>query len=87
MSTNTSLPANLIKAEASKLVKRSNIQNGLPPSMRAIPLIAIGVGSVASRYLGSSTNLVEDKLLGSKETILLQGPEKGPSRSKPNGEQ
>ncbi|KKZ61520.1 hypothetical protein EMCG_00599 [[Emmonsia] crescens] len=78
MSTNTSLPANQLKAEASKLVTRSNLQNGLPPSMRAVPLIAIGVGSVVSKYLGSSRNLVEDKLLGSEETVVLQGPEKGP---------
>ncbi|OJD13837.1 hypothetical protein AJ78_05760, partial [Emergomyces pasteurianus Ep9510] len=87
MPTSTSLPANLLKAEASKLAKRSNLQNALPPSMRAVPLIAIGVGSIASKYLGSPSNPIEDKLLGADDTILLVDPEKGPSTGrKPDGE-
>ncbi|PGH17499.1 hypothetical protein AJ79_01099 [Helicocarpus griseus UAMH5409] len=77
MSSHNSLTASLLKAEASKLAKRSNVQNGLPPSMRAIPLIAVGAGSMISKAIGGP-NVVEGKLLGSseEERIVLAGPKK-----------
>lgn len=63
-----------LKTEISKLAKRSNIQNGLPPSMRGLPVLAIMAGGAIAKATNSNSNAVEDRMLGNDEAVLLAGP-------------
>jgi hypothetical protein len=69
-----SLPPSL-KSEVSKLAKLTNIQNGLPPTLRAVPLLAIFAGNIISRAVGGA-NVIEERMLGAdeNETSLLKAP-------------
>ncbi|KAK2766769.1 hypothetical protein FQN54_006083 [Arachnomyces sp. PD_36] len=62
-----------LKTEISKLAKRTNVQNGLPPSMRGLPVLAIMAGRAIAKAT-NGTNAIEDKMLGTDETVLLAGP-------------
>lgn len=72
------MPANKIppslRAEVSKLARLSHVQNGLPPAMRALPLVAIALGEAISRATKNPTNLIEERMLGPDETFQLGGP-------------
>ncbi|OJJ05839.1 hypothetical protein ASPVEDRAFT_870387 [Aspergillus versicolor CBS 583.65] len=59
--------------EAAKLVKLSSLQNGLPGSMRAIPVGAIVAGCVIARVAGTS-NILEKRMIGADEMIALDKP-------------
>lgn len=64
--------------EAAKLAKLSSLQNGLPGSMRAIPVAAIVAGGVIARVAGTS-NAVEKRMIGADEMIALDKPMEGDS--------
>ncbi|PGH02663.1 hypothetical protein GX51_04546 [Blastomyces parvus] len=83
----TSITTTLLKTETATLAARTSLQNTLPPSMRALPLIAIGAGALAGRYLGlgdgegnGNGNVVEGWLLGGSKqeqgegVVLVAGP-------------
>lgn len=63
-----------LRAEVSKLARLSHVQNGLPPAMRALPLVALALGEAISKATKSSTNVVEELMLGPDETFLLKYP-------------
>ena len=71
------LPASL-RAEVSKLARLTHVQNGLPPAMRGLPLVAIAVGEAISRATKSSSNLIEERILGkSEDEVFLLGYPRG----------
>ena len=69
------LPPSL-RAEVSKLARLSHVQNGLPPAMRSLPIVAIALGEAISRATKSSSNLIEERMLGKvdDEAFLLGYP-------------
>jgi hypothetical protein len=69
------LPIDLT-AELSKSAKLSNVINGLPGSMRVLPVAAIFAGSAIS-VVTRSPNLIEKGILGTSETLLLPKPGAG----------
>ncbi|CAG7555900.1 unnamed protein product [Fusarium equiseti] len=71
MSSNKTTQA--LKAEVSKLARLSNVQGGLPPLMRGLPVIALMAGEAISRATNGQ-NLVEERLLGADEAVVLQAP-------------
>lgn len=62
--------------EAAKLAKLSSLQNGLPGSMRALPVAAIVTGGVIAKVAGTS-NAVEKGMIGGDEMIALDKPKEG----------
>lgn len=66
-----------LKTEVSKLVKLSNVQAGLPPIMRGLPVLAILAGEAAAKATNGG-NKVEELMLGADEAILLVDPPKQP---------
>lgn len=67
-----------LKSEVSKLARLSNVQAGLPPLMRGLPVLAILAGEAISKATGSP-NAIEARMLGADETFMLGGPsEKAP---------
>ena len=62
-----------LKSEVSKLAKLSNLQGGLPPLMRGLPVLAILAGGVISKATNGS-NIIEYQMLGADETVLLSSP-------------
>ncbi|KAK5988402.1 ADP-sugar diphosphatase [Cladobotryum mycophilum] len=70
------LPPSL-RSELSKLAGLGNIQSGLPPILRAAPVIAIRAGEVLSRAT-NGRNIIEDRILGFDEAFMLAAP--GPTR-------
>ena len=62
-----------LKNEVLKLAKLSNIQGGLPPLMRGLPVLAILAGEIISKATNGS-NIVEQTMLGPDETMLLGSP-------------
>jgi hypothetical protein len=66
------LPLNLT-TELSKCVKLSNIQNGLPPALRVLPVAAILAGGLISKVT-KGDNPIERLVLGPDEMFLLKGP-------------
>lgn len=62
-----------LRTEASKMAKLGNLQAGIPPVLRVLPVIAIAAGEAVSRVTNQS-NKVEDMLLGQDEAFLLQPP-------------
>lgn len=62
--------------EAAKLAKLSSLQNGLPGSMRALPVAAIVAGGVIAKVAGTS-NAVEKGMIGGDEMIALDKPKEG----------
>jgi len=71
MSSNKTSQA--LKAEVSKLARLSNVQGGLPPLMRGLPVIALMAGEAISKATNGQ-NLVEERLLGADEAVVLQAP-------------
>ncbi|KAL2807750.1 hypothetical protein BJX63DRAFT_60890 [Aspergillus granulosus] len=66
--------------EVARLARLSNLQNGIPPAMRALPVAAILAGGVISRITGMS-NGIEERLLGTPNTITLDNPAQPESAS------
>ncbi|KAL2843015.1 hypothetical protein BJX68DRAFT_157622 [Aspergillus pseudodeflectus] len=62
-----------ITKEVARLARLSNVQNGLPPSMRALPVAAIVAGGVITKLTGMSSG-IEERLLGPSDTIALDKP-------------
>ncbi|KAH6874686.1 hypothetical protein B0T10DRAFT_498311 [Thelonectria olida] len=62
-----------LKTEVSKLAKLSNIQGGLPPIMRSLPVLAILAGEAISKAT-DGRNAIEERMLGADEAIFLQSP-------------
>jgi hypothetical protein len=62
-----------IAKEVAKLASLSNVQNGLPPSMRALPVAAIVAGGVITKLTGMS-NGIEEQMLGTSDMIALDKP-------------
>ena len=58
-----------LKSEVAKLAKLTNIQNGLPPTLRAVPALAIFAGEIISKAVGGA-NVVEERMLGVDETKI-----------------
>lgn len=74
-----------LKTEVSKLAKLSNVQGGLPPIMRGLPVLAILAGEAAAKATGS--NKVEELMLGADEAILLgDPPKKAPASTMTNAD-
>jgi hypothetical protein len=72
MSPRTTQPS--LGTEISRLARLGNLQSGVPPVLRVLPVIAIAAGEAASRITGHS-NKIEEHLIGPDgTTILLQGP-------------
>ncbi|RMJ07925.1 hypothetical protein BHE90_012502 [Fusarium euwallaceae] len=62
-----------LKTEVSRLAKLSNIQGGLPPLMRGLPVLAILAGEAVAKAT-DSRNLIEERMFGTDEVVSLQGP-------------
>ncbi|KAJ4122713.1 hypothetical protein NW768_010153 [Fusarium equiseti] len=71
MSSNKTSQA--LKAEVSKLARLSNVQGGLPPLMRGLPVIALMAGEAISKATNGQ-NLIEERILGTDEAVVLQAP-------------
>ncbi|KAJ4022593.1 hypothetical protein NW752_000201 [Fusarium irregulare] len=71
MSSNKTSQA--LKAEVSKLARLSNVQGGLPPLIRGLPVIALMAGEAISKAT-NSLNSIEERLLGADEAVVLQPP-------------
>ncbi|RBR07102.1 uncharacterized protein FIESC28_10819 [Fusarium coffeatum] len=71
MSSNKTSQA--LKAEVSKLARLSNVQGGLPPLMRGLPVITLMAGEAISKATNGQ-NLIEERLLGADEAVVLQAP-------------
>lgn len=63
-----------LKTEVAKLAKLSNIQGGLPPLMRGLPVLAILAGEAVAKAT-DSRNLIEERMLGANDVVSLQGPQ------------
>jgi hypothetical protein len=70
-----------IAKEVAKLARLSNVQNGLPPSMRALPVAAIVAGGVITKLTGIP-NGIEERMLGTSDMIALEKPVERDSKSK-----
>ncbi|KAL2842545.1 hypothetical protein BJY01DRAFT_200619 [Aspergillus pseudoustus] len=68
--------------EVVKLARLSNLQNGLPPAMRTLPVAAIVAGGLLSKITGTS-NAVEERMLGAADMIALENPSSGDSMLSP----
>jgi hypothetical protein len=66
-------PPQSLKGELSKIARLSNVQGGLPPIMRGLPVLAILAGEVVSKATNGH-NVVERRVLGVDETFLLGVP-------------
>lgn len=62
-----------LKTEVSKLAKLSNVQGGLPPLMRGLPVLAILAGEAVAKAT-DGRNPIEERMLGTDEVVSLQGP-------------
>lgn len=67
-----------LKTELSKLARMSNIQAGLPITLRILPVAAVLAGGAIAKVSGGS-NHVEERMLGFDETILLSVPDQNAS--------
>lgn len=72
MSSNKSSQA--LRTEVSKLARLSNIQGGLPPLMRGLPVLAIMAGEAIAKTT-NTTNMIEERILGADEVFILQSPQ------------
>jgi hypothetical protein len=63
-----------LRTEVSKLAKLSNIQGGLPPLMRGLPVLAIMAGEAIAKATDSQ-NMIEERMLGVDEVFVLQSPQ------------
>jgi len=64
-----------LKSEISKLAKLGNIQGGIPPVMRGLPVLAIMAGEAVAQAT-HGRNFIEERMLGADEAILLGAPPK-----------
>ncbi|KPM38041.1 hypothetical protein AK830_g8541 [Neonectria ditissima] len=62
-----------LQTELSKAAKLSNVQAGLPPLIRGLPVLAILAGEVVAKATNGQ-NAVEERILGFDEAVLLQAP-------------
>lgn len=62
-----------LKSEVSKSAKLSNIQGGLPPLMRGLPVLAILAGEAVAKAT-EGRNVVEERMLGADDAIQLAAP-------------
>lgn len=62
-----------LRTEVSKLARLSNVQGGLPPLMRGLPVIALIAGEAISKAT-KGQSLIEERLLGVDEAVVLQAP-------------
>lgn len=69
--------SSLLKAQLSKMAKLSNMQAGLPSVLRGAPVIAMAAGHVLAKAT-NGRNVVEERLLGAEDTILLDAASHGP---------
>ncbi|KAJ3537887.1 hypothetical protein NM208_g6143 [Fusarium decemcellulare] len=67
------MPSSLFKNEVSKLAKLSNVQGGLPPIMRGLPVLAIMAGEVVAKAT-DGRNVIEERILGADEVVALASP-------------
>ncbi|CAJ0538960.1 Ff.00g068120.m01.CDS01 [Fusarium sp. VM40] len=72
MSSNKSSQS--LRTEVSKLARLSNIQGGLPPLMRGLPVLAIMAGGALAKATDGQT-MVEERMLGADEVFELQSPQ------------
>ncbi|EWG40958.1 hypothetical protein FVEG_15199 [Fusarium verticillioides 7600] len=72
MSSNKSSRA--LRTEVSKLARLSNIQGGLPPLMRGLPVLAIMAGEAIAKTT-NTTNMIEERMLGADEVFILKSPQ------------
>jgi hypothetical protein len=63
-------PPPSLTAQLSKIAKLSNVQNGLPLLLRGAPVVAIAAGQLLAKAT-NGRNAVEERLLGTEDTILL----------------
>ena len=63
-----------LKSDVSRLAKLGNVQGGLPPLMRGLPVLAILAGEVVAQAT-DTRNVIEERILGADETILLDPPQ------------
>ncbi|KAF5566316.1 nwd1 [Fusarium napiforme] len=73
MSSNKSSQA--LRTEVSKIARLSNIQGGLPPLMRGLPVLAVMAGEAIAKTTNTK-NMIEERLLGADEVFILQSPQK-----------
>jgi hypothetical protein len=78
MSSNKSSQA--LRTEVSKLARLSNIQGGLPPLMRGLPVLAIMTGEAIAKTTNTA-NMIEERMLGANEVFILQSPQEPTRRS------
>ncbi|KAK7414845.1 hypothetical protein QQX98_006360 [Neonectria punicea] len=76
MSPNRTFPS--LQTELSKAAKLSNVQAGLPPLIRGLPVLAILAGEAVAKAT-NGRNAVEERMLGFDEAVLLQAPTQQPS--------
>lgn len=62
-----------LKAEISKAAKLSNIQGGLPPIMRGLPVMAVLAGEAIAKAT-DGRNIIEERILGADEAVFLSSP-------------
>lgn len=62
-----------LQTELSKLAKLSNVQGGLPPLIRGLPVLAILAGEVVAKATNGQ-NIIEERMLGGDEAVVLQAP-------------
>jgi hypothetical protein len=82
MSSNKSSQA--LRTEVSKLARLSNIQGGLPPLMRGLPVLAIMAGEAIAKTT-NTTNMIEERMLGADEVFVLQSPQETVRNTTMNG--
>lgn len=61
-----------LTSELLKAARLGNIQNGLPPILKAAPTVAILAGSIVAHATGGP-NLAEERLLGATEGVISLG--------------
>lgn len=62
-----------LQTELSKLAKLSNVQGGLPPLMRGLPVLAILAGEVVAKATNGQ-NIIEERIIGADQAFALQAP-------------
>ena len=62
-------------AEVAKLAKLSHVENALPGALRGLPAVAILAGEALSKVT-KGRNIVEERLLGADEVVLIAPPRK-----------
>lgn len=72
-----------LKSELSRIAKLSNLQAALPCALQVAPVVAIGIGHLLAKTTNGG-NVIEHRLLGDDETILLATPSPSAPPTTPN---